>query len=70
MISAIDVLFPTPQKCHDLIFTNSPGMYDFYRQSSTLKPCLGCRLVGAILARMVILTIRQLKYWSGRFNFD
>ena len=28
-ISAIYPLFPTPQKSHDLIFTNSPGMHDF-----------------------------------------
>ncbi len=42
-ISAIYPLFPTPKKSHDLFFTNSPGIHDFYRQSSTLKTCLGCR---------------------------
>jgi len=47
-ISAIYPLFPTPQKSHDLIFTDLPGMHDFYRQSSNLKTCLGCRLVGVI----------------------
>jgi hypothetical protein len=45
VISAMNPLFPTPQKGEDLIFIYSQGTHDFYQSSLAQDVIVGQRLV-------------------------
>jgi hypothetical protein len=49
VISAMNPLFPTPQKGEDLISIYSHGIHDFYQQSSAQDVIIEQRLVGEII---------------------
>jgi hypothetical protein len=49
VISAMNLLFPAPQKSEDLISIYSYGIHDFYQQSSAQDVIIEQRLVGEII---------------------